>query len=161
MINVLAMLVSLSQPVADIPTIVVTPQDQSALNQQAIQAIAFMDGYFQHLSGPDVLSEFQHDYADYISYFSKMKRKDEVLREKAGFVRRWPQRSYRPRQSSIQVACRMLNGEHVCAVSGLVDFNCRSAERHAVSSGVAHFVAQIWFDGDHPMLIGEQSTVIG
>jgi hypothetical protein len=154
------MLVSLSQPVADIPTIVVKPQDQSAFHQQAMAA-AFMNGYFQHLSGPDVLGEFQHDYADYISYYSKVKRKDEVLREKAGFVRRWPQRSYRPRQSSIQVVCRTLNGEHVCTVSGLVDFNCRSAERHAVSSGLAHFVAQIWFDGDRPEIIGENSTVIG
>jgi hypothetical protein len=155
------MLVSLNQPVADIPTIVVTPQDHSALNQQAIQAITFMDGYFQHLSGPDVLSQFQHDYAGYISYFSKVKRKDEVLREKAGFVRRWPQRSYHPRQRSIQVACKILKGEHVCAVSGLVDFDCRSPERHAVSSGVAHFFAQIWFDGDHPEIIGENSAVVG
>ena len=161
MLSVLAMLVTLSQPVADIPTIVVTPQDHSALNQQAIQAITFMDAYFQHLSGPDVLSQFQHDYADYISYFSKVKRKDEVLREKAGFVRRWPQRSYRPRQRSIQVVCEILKGEHVCAVSGLVDFDCRSPERHAVSSGVAHFLAQIWFDGDHPEIIGENSSVIG
>lgn len=143
MLSVLATLVSLSQPVADIPTIFVTPHDHSALDQQAIQAVTFIDGYFQHLSGPAVLSQFQHDYADYISYYSKVKGKDEVLREKAAFVARWPQRSYRPRQSSIHVACQMLNGEHVCAVSGLVDFDCRSPERHVVSSGVAHFRAQI------------------
>ena len=161
MLSVLAILGSLSQPVADIPTITVTPQDHSALNQQAIQAVTFMDGYFRHLSGPDVLSHFQHDYAGYISYYSKIKQKGEVLREKADFVRRWPQRSYHLRQRSIQVSCKMLNREHVCAVSGLVDFDCRSPERHAVSSGVAHFLAQIWFDGDQPEIIGENSAVIG
>lgn len=77
MISILAVAVSLSQPV-DIPTIVVTPQERV-----------------------DVLRLFQHDYAGYIDYYGKMTLKDEVMGDKARVVKRWPQRSYHPRQDSI------------------------------------------------------------
>jgi hypothetical protein len=151
MITVLAMLIGLSQSQP------VTPQYPSELDQQSI---TFMDEYFQHLSSRDVMDQFQHDYAKYIKYFNKVKRKEEVLREKAAFVRRWPERNYRPRQNTIRVTCEMLYGEPVCAVNGLVDFKCRSPQRHAVSTGTAYFFAYLWFDKDRPEIIGEDSGLV-
>ena len=148
MITALAILIGLSQSQP------ITPQYQSELDQQSI---AFMDEYFQHLSNRDVLDQFQHDYAKYVNYFSK---EEEVLRDKAAFIKRWPERNYRPRQNSIHVTCEMLYGEPVCAVNGLVDFKCRSPQRHAVSTGTAYFYAYIWFGENYPEIIGEDSGVV-
>jgi hypothetical protein len=99
MISILALAASLSQPV-DIPTIVVTPQEREIQQQRAIR---FMDEYFEHLSNEDTLRLFQRDYASYIDYYGKVTVKDEVMGDKARFVRRWPQRSYHPRQHSVLV----------------------------------------------------------
>ena len=120
----------------------------------------FMDEFFSICRVPDVLDRFQHDYAKYINYFSQVKRKEQVLREKAAFIKRWPERNYRPRQNSIHVTCEMLYGEPVCAVNGLVDFKCRSPQRHAVSTGTAYFYAYIWFGENHPEIIGEDSGLV-
>jgi hypothetical protein len=84
-----------------------------------------------------------------------------VLREKARFVHRWPERSYRPRPSTLSARCDTVKDEPICFVTGLVDFDCRSAERHAVSTGVARFTATVWFGGEQPQIIGETSEVIG
>jgi hypothetical protein len=41
-----------------------------------------------------------------------------------------------------------------------VDFECRSVERQAVSTGVARFNAAIGFQGDHGQIIGEDRKVL-
>lgn len=145
------------QPVADIPTVVVTPSvhEPDTMRQRAS---AFMAEYFQHLSSPEVLEDFERDYAPYVSYYDKRVDRDVVMRDKARFVHRWPQRSYRLRESSQDISC-----DHtldLCMVTGLVDFECRSAERHAVSTGVARFYAGIWFREEHPQIVAEQSDVV-
>jgi hypothetical protein len=167
MFHALALLVALGQPaaemptgrpVADMPTIDVTPSKQTTGDDQ--RARALVEQYFQHLSGPDVLNKFQEDYAAYVDFYGKMIDRNTLLREKARFVRRWPERRYSPRQGSIQVACRQVEGVTVCAVSGLVDFNCRSADRHAISTGVARFKSSVAFVGDRPQIMGEESAVV-
>ena len=120
-----------------------------------------MDEYFQHLSNPDVLTLFQRDYAGYIDYYGKVTVKDEVMGDKARFVKRWPQRSYHPRQGSMQSSCVTVRGDVLCSVTGLVDFECSSSDRHANSKGVARFIARVWYGGDHPQIIGERSMVVG
>ena len=94
-----------------------------------------MERYFQHLSGSDVLSQFEQDYADLVDFYGQVVGRDAVLREKARFVQRWPDRSYHPRRDSIRVTCVKLKADMVCGVTGLVDFQCRSPERHALSMG--------------------------
>jgi hypothetical protein len=90
----------------------------------------------------------------------KVLNRGAVMQEKARFVRRWPERSYRPRQNSITVSC--INEEDkLCLVTGLVDFECRSSERHAASNGVARFKAAIFFEGEEPRIVGEDSEVLG
>ena len=103
-----------------------------------------------------MLSKFKQDYAGYIDYYGKVVNQATVMQEKASFVRRWPQRDYRPRQNSILVSCTN-EAEKLCLVTGLVDFECRSLERHAASTGVARFNATIMFDGDDVHIVGEDS----
>lgn len=157
-IGLLVFLAGLSQPVADMPTIEVRPQVQvpDATPQRASK---FMEEYFRHLSSPDVLSKFKQDYAALIDYYGKVVNRNTVMQEKTRFVQRWPQRDYRLRQNSIAVACKN-ETEKLCMVSGLVDFECRSSERHATSTGVARFDAAILFEEDSPRIIGESSKVV-
>lgn len=56
---------------------------------------------------------------------------------KLAFVRRWPQRSYRPDLSQLTIACSPADA--TCTVSGVVSYDCRSDERGAASSGSATF----------------------
>jgi hypothetical protein len=158
-ISVLAVVFGLTQPIADMPTIEVRPHVQvpAGLAQRASK---FMHEYFRHFSSPDVLSKFQQDYAGYIDYYGKVVNRATVMQEKASFVHRWPQRDYRPRQDSLVVSC-MNETERLCVVTGLVDFECRSPERHAASVGVARFNAAIMFDGDDARIVGEDSKVLG
>jgi hypothetical protein len=158
-ISALVVMLGLTQPIADRPTIEVRPHVQvpAAIRQRASK---FMDEYFRHLSSPDVISRFERDYAAYIDYYGKVVNRDTLMREKARFVHRWPQRDYRPRQDSIVVSCTN-DAEKLCLVTGLVDFECRSPERHAASTGVARFNAAIIFDGDDPRIVGEDSKVLG
>jgi hypothetical protein len=157
-ITVLTILLGLSQPVADIPTIEVTPHVQTP-TANAGRAVEFIESYFQHFSTSDVISRFEQDYAAYIDYYGKVVNRDTLMREKAHFVQRWPQRDYRPRQNSITVSC--INGqENLCLITGLVDFECRSSERHAASNGVARFKAAILFEGEEPRIVGEDSEVL-
>jgi hypothetical protein len=121
------------------------------------RASAFIAEYF-HLSSSEVLDDFERDYAPYVSFYDKRVDHDTVMRDKTRFVHRWPQRSYRLREDSLDITC-----DHtldLCMVTGLVDFECRSMERHAVSTGVARFYAGIWFRGEHAQIIAEQSDVM-
>ena len=158
-IGVLAVVLGLTQPIADMPTIEVTPHVQvpAGLAQRASR---FIDEYFRHLSDPDAVSKFQQDYAGYIDYYGKVVNRAIVMQEKVSFVHRWPERDYRPREDSLVVSC-MNEAERLCVVTGLVDFDCRSPERHATSSGVARFTAAIMFDGDDARIVGEDSKVLG
>jgi hypothetical protein len=158
-ITVLTILLGLSQPVDDIPTIEVTPHVQTPTGNTG-RAIDFIESYFQHFSSPDVISRFQQDYAAYIDYYGKVVNRDTLMREKARFVQRWPERNYRPRENSITVSC-INEQEKLCLVTGLVDFECWSSERHAASNGVARFKAAILFEGEEPRIVGEDSEVLG
>ena len=157
LVQAIAVVAGLVQPVADTPSVTVVPPDP----QVTQQAVSFMDDYFQHLSGPDVLAQFRRDYAGYVAYFGKIVKKSVVLREKDAFVRRWPQRRYRPRQDSIHTACGRVEGELVCSVVGLVDYQCQNPDRHAAATGVARFSANVWFSRNGPEIIGETSAVVG
>lgn len=160
MFKVLVALLGLSQPVDDIPTIVVTPPAHTTTGMRQ-QASTFMDAYFRHFSGPDVLDQFARDYASHIDYYGNVVGREVVMHEKTRFVQRWPQRNYRPRPESIKTLCDEEDGDKLCLVTGLVDFACESPERHATSQGVARFRAAIWFGSDGPQIVGESSEVIG
>lgn len=155
--GVLTILATLAQPVANTSALTVTLAEGDKPQQLAV---SFMDQYFRHLSSPDVLNRFEDDYAGFVLYFGKVVSKKVVMREKAAFVRRWPKRSYRPRENSFQVGCRIVDNESVCSVKGLVDYECQNSGRHTVASGVARFTADIWISKDGLEIIGEKSAAL-
>jgi hypothetical protein len=85
------------------------------------------------------MSFFGSLYASSINYYGKNTSRKAVLAEKQKFVARWPERKYTIRADSVAVQCDLI----ICHVSGTVDWDCRSAERHSRSTGVANFVFDI------------------
>jgi hypothetical protein len=63
------------------------------------------------LAGLEVL------YDDEVMYFGKKSSRDEVVKEKRAFARKFPEREYRPKEP-ISVLC----SDRICTVSGLLDF---------------------------------------
>jgi hypothetical protein len=147
-------------PPEDVPSVVVRPNPGVTGEPQLHQtATSFIDNYFRHFSSANALEYFEQHYADHVVYYGKHVDRASLMREKARFVRRWPQRLYKARSDSIEVACDQ-GAVAVCTVIGLVDFNCQSPERQATSTGLAAFHADIMIADGKPRIIGEISVVL-
>ena len=72
----------------------------------------------------------------------KKSTKDEVIKEQWAFARKFPQRTYRPRQP-ISVS----SSDRFCTVHGLVDFRSVDPVAKIISEGVATFEYQLNFAG--------------
>jgi serine protease Do len=77
-------------------------------------------------------------YNDEVMYFGKRSTRDEVIKEKRAFARKFPEREYRLREP-ISVSC----SERNCTVRGLLDFRSVDPAARIVSEGVATFEYQL------------------
>ena len=85
-------------------------------------------------------------YSDTVTYFGKDLQRDRVLEQLTGFLNRWPQRKYKPRETATQIDCD--GSTLACTAKGILDFDARSPERNERSWGVASFEFRIRFEGD-------------
>jgi hypothetical protein len=79
--------------------------------------------------------------------------------EKRRFVRRWPERDYRPRQDGIGTVCNPA-GE-ICTVHAVFDFSASNPRRRRVSQGTGALQLVVHFIGDRPVIVAEHSTLLG
>lgn len=121
-------------------------------------ALGVAEDYFRTWSGPngDALAFLGRTYAPQVEYFGKRVARSEVMREKAEFVERWPQRTYTLR-SGVSVHCSMAQ---VCSVHGLVDWRAYSPARNSTSVGTASFTLSFRVGGLAPSLVSETSKVL-
>jgi hypothetical protein len=82
----------------------------------------------------DALAGLEAIYDDEVMYYGKKSTRDEVVKEKRAFARKFPEREYRPK-APISVRC----SEQICIVSGLLDFRAVDPVAKIVSEGVASF----------------------
>jgi hypothetical protein len=142
----------------DMTTVVIKPHPGEIRESRRAVAKSFIIDYFKHFSSFDALEHFERDYADSISYYGRQVDRASVMREKARFVRRWPQRLYKARPESLNIVC---DGTGiVCSITGLVDFECQNPDRQAVATGLASFNAAILMKDDRPQIISEISRVL-
>jgi hypothetical protein len=143
----------------DMPTVVIRPHPGEIRESRRAVAKSFINYYFKHFSSSEALEHFERDYAGSIIYYGRQVDRASVIREKARFVRRWPQRLYKARPDSLNIIC---DGTGiVCSITGLVDFECQSPDRRAVSIGLASFNAAILMKDNQPQIISEISRVLG
>ncbi|MBB4238144.1 hypothetical protein GGD57_004748 [Rhizobium esperanzae] len=77
-------------------------------------------------------------YADEVSFFGNAVDKDAVLKEKAAFAQRWPERIYSVKPGSVTANCA---GK--CEMSGIVEWFARNKDTGKTSVGMAEF-SYVW-----------------
>ena len=82
-----------------------------------------------------------------------------LFNEKRRFVRRWPERDYRPRQDGIGTVCNPA-GRNLHRACG-VRFHRLPSQASPVSRGTGALQLVVHFIGDKPVIVAEHSTLLG
>ena len=98
-------------------------------------------------------------YAPRILFHGREVSMQRLFNEKRRFVRRWPEREYRPRQDAIGTVCNPA-GE-ICTVHAVFDFTASHPKRRRVSQGTGALQLIVHFIGDKPVIVAEHSTLLG
>lgn len=103
---------------------------------------AFVQTYMKLWSSPtpEAMAYMDRVFPGEIVYFDQTLSHSAVMQQKRRFLERWPLRSFVVRNDGISVSC---NQQHLCTAWGLVDWHCRSPERHADVTGTSVFAFQI------------------
>jgi hypothetical protein len=112
------------------------------LEQQAKQFVLALQSKW---SRPNVetLSGLDAMYDDEVLYFGKKIKREEVIKDKLAFARKFSEREYKPKEP-ISVMCV----ERSCMVHGFVDFRSVDPVAKIMSQGVASFEYQVTWSGD-------------
>jgi hypothetical protein len=108
-----------------------------ALEKQAKEFVIALEAKWSR-PNDEAIAELDTIYDDEVMYFGKRTNRDEVIKEKRAFARKFPEREYRPREP-ISVSC----SERNCTVRGLLDFRSVDPAAKIVSEGVATFEYQL------------------
>ncbi|PDS61534.1 hypothetical protein CO653_32585 [Rhizobium anhuiense] len=120
------------------------PSDPSASEEVAAsepgdlttEAVDFVNRYNDEWSkdSASALAFMKGVYADEVSFFGHSVDKDAVLKEKAAFAQRWPERIYSVKPGSVTASCA---GK--CEMSGIVEWFAGNGDTGKTSSGMAEF----------------------
>jgi len=108
--------------------------------QQA--SVDFVQAYFREWSSPNAIALGYMDqvFPDRVAYFDKSLDHAALMNAKHRFAERWPERHFAERPGSVDVTC---DTQHLCTVRGLVDWECRSQQRHDSVTGTSVFTLQL------------------
>ena len=137
-----------------------SPEPQQAPQSLSLQASAFASDYFAHWSesNDQALSYFSNIYAPHVMFYGKQLDRPVVMMQKRDYTRRWPVRVYSARADTVRSFC---NGASMtCVVTGVVDWDCRNAERKNRSFGSANFSLTISLAQDGRQIVAEAGSVI-
>lgn len=100
------------------------------------EAVDFVNRYNDEWSkdSASALDFMNSIYADEVSFFGTSVDKDVVLKDKATFAQRWPQRIYSVKPGSVTASCA---GK--CEMSGVVEWFAGNRDTGKTSSGMAEF----------------------
>ncbi|WP_037077964.1 hypothetical protein [Rhizobium sp. CCGE 510] len=135
-------------PPAAAPEVSATPADMpsdpsaseeaaaSAPGDLTTEAVDFVNRYNDEWSkdNASALDFMKSIYADQVSFFGTSVDKDVVLKDKATFAQRWPQRIYSVKPGSVTASCA---GK--CEMSGIVEWFAGNRDTGKTSSGMAEF----------------------
>lgn len=123
-------------------------------------ARAFVLNYLETWSSPndralDATTEF---YAPRVLYHGRTISMERVFKQKQRFVKRWPEREYRPREDAIGSECNQAGT--VCKIHTVFDYVAANPRRGRFSQGSGALQLVVEFIGDKPVIVAEHSTVI-
>ncbi|API52093.1 hypothetical protein BMW22_11060 [Rhizobium leguminosarum] len=121
-----------------------TPSDPSASEEATAsapgdlttEALDFANRYNDEWSkdSASALGSMKSVYADEVSFFGTLVDKEIILKDKAAFAQRWPERIYSVKPGSLTASCA---GK--CEMSGMVEWFARNRDTGRTSSGMAEF----------------------
>jgi hypothetical protein len=108
-------------------------------------------------NGRAALADVPRLYAPQVSFYGRSLNRNELIREKAQFLRRWPIRHYSLRPGTMRVTC---DAQRRCAVRSIIDWRAASSARKASSSGSSSFEQGVDFAASRPLVFRESGAVI-
>ena len=140
------------------PVVSSAPSSAASVAQEHATAFAF--SYLAQWSAPNdlALAAMSRSYAETVDFYGKPISRAALLAQKRAYMLRWPIRSYVPRPGSVAADCDA--GGNVCKVTGLVEWDCRSVERHTHAAGVAEFMMIVVWNGEREAIISESGAVV-
>jgi hypothetical protein len=151
-------------PTAPAPVTTARPkQDPTDDKREARAATAksFALDYLTSWSAPNdtALEATAAFYAPRVLFHGREVTMKRLFDEKRRFVKRWPDRDYRPREDGVGTTCNPA-GE-ICTVHAVFDYTATHPKRRRVSQGTGALQLVVHFIGDRPVIVAEHSTLLG
>lgn len=144
------------------PAVAAQPRDADAdgLAARERSAKEFAVSYLDSWSAPNeaALGATAEFYAPRVLYHGRTMSLKRLSNEKRRFVRRWPEREYRPRQETIDIVCK--HAGDVCTVHAVFDFVAANPVRGRRAQGTGALQLILDFNGERPLIVAEHSTVL-
>jgi hypothetical protein len=97
-------------------------------------------------------------YADQVDFYGTRTSKAEIVKQKLAFTQRWPVRYYKERDDSMVFNCSTQTSQ--CVIEAVLDWDARSQERNAHSTGSAQIGLTVDFSVNPPRILAESSKVL-
>ena len=151
-------------PAPSAPAVTAQPKTEPDADRRTARASVakqFAVDYLNSWSAPNdsALEATAAFYAPRVLFHGREVSMQRLFNEKRRFVRRWPEREYRPRQDGIGTACNP-PGE-ICTVHAVFDFSASNPRRRRVSQGTGALQLVVHFIGERPVIVAEHSTLLG
>jgi len=136
------------------------PEDDKRTARTSV-AKRFATDYLNSWSAPNdaALEATAAFYAPRVLFHGREVSLKRLFDEKRRFVKRWPEREYRPREDGVGTVCNPA-GE-ICTVHAVFDFTASHPRRRRVSQGTGALQLVVQFIGDRPVIVAEHSTLLG
>jgi len=134
---------------------------QSGAASRVAAAEALVTEYLNTWSAPNelTLASTTDFYAPRVRFHGRLMSARELLEQKRRFVRRWPERSYRPRLSTMGTTCAPRGA--TCTVRSDFDFAAANPASGRRSQGTGTIELVVSFAGNRPAITAENSAVLG
>lgn len=97
-------------------------------------------------------------YAPRVLFHGRTISLERLYKEKQRFMRRWPEREYRPRPEAIGTDCNPAGT--VCKVHAVFDYTAVNPKRRRMSQGSGALQLILEFIGEKPVIVAEHSTLL-
>lgn len=97
-------------------------------------------------------------YAPRVLFHGRTVNLDQLHKEKQRFIRRWPEREYRPRPESIGTECNPAGT--ICKVHAVFDYTAINQRWGRISQGSGALQLIVEFIGEKPVIVAEHSTLL-
>jgi hypothetical protein len=139
------------------------PQSKPPTEQRAARANAAKEFAIDYLASWSARNDVALDataelYAPRVLFHGRTISLERLYKEKQRFIRRWPEREYRPRQDAIGTECNPAGT--LCTVHAVFDYTAANPKRGRVSQGSGALQLIVEFIGEKPVIIAENSTVL-